>query len=118
MARKNNYVWVFMGAVVIYALLARYPTYFGLPVAIGNTLSQLWGIIFITCIGVYMMFNAKQEGKFFGPIFAGIDLVMLFQRANTAGIVTATFFGSLSLQQAQIWIMIASVILGAAWYSH
>lgn len=117
MGRRDNYIFVFIGMIVIFAALAKYPNIFGLSKNIGDNLSKIWASLLVTCIGIYLIPKNRKDNKFFGMICLGIGLSILIDSADTIGIVPVGFLGPLSLVQAQTWIMVVSVLLGAVLYS-
>lgn len=111
--KQPDYIWVFLGMIVIFIAIVRYPDVIGLDTAIGTTLTSLWPTLLLTCIAVYMFAKAKKPGKFGGMMCLGLAACLFLDQANTQGLITADMLTGLTVQQLQIWTMIISIFTGA-----
>jgi len=118
MGRKTpNYVWVFLGMIVFFIAITRYPAIIGLNSDIGLILSQMWPTLFLVCVAVYMFSKANKAGRFGGMLFLGLAFCLFLNSANTQSLITTEMSMGLTLQELQIWTMIISIFMGAIVFS-
>jgi len=110
-------MWIFLGMIVVFITIVKFPNIIGLDTNVGMILTNMWPGLFLSCIAIYMYFKADKNGKFGGLMFMGLCFCILLGQANTQGLLTTEILHGLTVIQLQAWVLGVSIIAGAFSYS-
>ncbi len=104
--------------IVVFIFIVKYPEVVNMDPTAGSTLVKLFPGIFVGLLSIYTLAETGEYFKIPGMMGIGMSLCFLLGEADKLGLVSTEMMIGLTVSQFQIWVMVASALLGGALYAY